>query len=97
MSFELLDNMFSEVYDALHPRVLWHLHEAQGCLCHRSDRSSEDWIRGIIEFIVQIVRGKASALSSSGPAFSFSLISCPASCASSLILILRSILSQVVF
>ena len=88
--------MSGEVYDVLHLWFLWHLHEAQGCFCHHDDRSSEDWIRGIIEFIVQIVRGKASALSSSGPAFSFSLISCPASYASSFILILRGVLGQFV-
>ena len=92
MPLELLDRMFSEVYDALNPRVLWHLHEAHNCFCHRGDGSSEDWVRGIVEFMVEIARGKANALDSSGPAFSFALVSCPASCASSFILILRSVL-----
>ena len=46
--------------------------------------------------MVEIARGKASTLSSSGPMFSFVLISCPAGYASSLILILRSILSPIV-
>ena len=92
MSLELLDSMFGEVYDALHLRVLWHLHEAQSCFCHRGDGSSEDWVRDIVEFMVEIARGKASALGSSGPAFSFALVSCPASCASSFILFLRSVL-----
>ena len=96
LPLELLDRMFSEVYDALNPRVLWHLHESQGCFCHRDNRSSEDWIRDVVEFIIEITRGKMSLLSSSGPAFSFALISFPASCASSFILILRSILSQIV-
>ena len=68
LPLELLDNMFGEVYDMLHLRVLWHLHESQGCFCHRDNRSSEDWIRDVVEFIVVITRGRTSALSSSGPA-----------------------------
>ena len=97
LPLELLDSMSCEVYDALHLRVLWHLHEAQGCFCHRGDGSSEDWVCGIVEFMVEIARGKASALSSSGLAFSFALVSCPVSCASSFILILWGILDQIVF
>ena len=96
MYLELLDNVFGEVYDALYLRVLWHLHESKSYFCHRGSRSSEDWIRDVVEFIVEIAQGKTSALSSSGPTFSFTLISCPASCASSFILILRSILSPIV-
>ena len=97
MPLELLDSMSCEVNDALHLRVLWHLHESQGCFYHRGDRSSEDWICGVIKFIVEIAQGKVNTLGSSGPAFSYALISCPVSCASSLILIVRSILSQIVF
>ena len=96
MSLELFNGVFGEVYDTFHLRVLRHLHESQGCFCHRGDRSSEDWIRDIVEFIVEVARGKANSLSSSGPAFSFSLISCPASYASSFILILRGVLGQFV-
>ena len=64
MPLELLDSMFGEVYDALHLQVLWHLHQSQDCFCHRGDRSSEDWIRDVIEFIVENEWGEASALSS---------------------------------
>ena len=92
MSLELFDNIFGEVYDAFHLQISGHLHESQGCFCHRGDRSSEDWIRDVVEFIVEVARGKVSALSSSSPAFSFTLISSPASCASSFILILCGIL-----
>jgi hypothetical protein len=88
--------MATKVNDALHLQVLWHLHEAQGYFCHRDNRSSEDWIRGIVEFIIEVAWGMASMLSSSGPAFSFTLIPYPTSCASSFILILRSILNQIV-
>jgi len=88
LSVELFDSIFGEVYDALHLRVLRHLYESQGCFCHRGDRSSEDWIRDVVEFVVEIVQGKASELGSSNPALSFMLISCPASCVSSFILIL---------
>ena len=88
LSFILFHSMAGKVYDALHLLVLWHLHEAHSCFCHRGDRSSEDWICNVVEFVVEIVRGKASSLGSSNPAFSFTLISCPVSCASSFILIL---------
>ena len=89
--------MFGEVYDALHLQVLWHLHQSQDCFCHRGDRSSEDWIRDIVEFVVEVARGKSNALGSSGPAFSFALVSCPASCAGSLIFVLWGVLGQIVF
>ena len=94
---ELSNNIFGEVYDTFHLQVLRHLHESQGCFCHRGDWSSEDWIRDIVEFVVKIAWGETSALSSSGLAFSFALIACPASCASSFILILRGVLGQIVF
>jgi hypothetical protein len=64
LSLELLDSKFGKVYDSLHLRVLWHLHESQDCFCHRGDRSSEDWIRDVIEFIVENARGEPSALNS---------------------------------
>ena len=97
LSLELFDGIFGEVYDALHLRVLRHLHESQGCFCHHGDTSSEDWIRDVVEFVIEVARGKASTLSSSSPVLSFTLISCPTSCASSFILILWSVLGQIVF
>ena len=82
--------------DALHLLVLWHLHETQSCFCHCGDGSGEDWIRDIVEFIVEVARGKASSFGSLNPALPFTLISCPASCASSFIFILWSVLGQIV-
>ena len=96
LPFELFDSMASKVYDVLHLRVLWHLHEAQSCFCHRGDGSGENWIRSIVELLVEIVRVKAGALGSPGPALSPALISCFAGCASSFIFILRGILGQII-
>ena len=95
--FGLFDSIFGEVYDTFHLRVLRHLHESQGCFCHRSDRSSEDWIHDVVEFVVEVARGKTSTLSSSSPAFSFTFVSCPESYASSFIFILWGVLGQIVF
>ena len=58
LPLKLFDNMASKVDDALHLRVLWHLPETQSCFCHCGDGSIEDWIRGIVEFIVEVARGK---------------------------------------
>ena len=96
LPFELFHSMVSKVYDALHLRVLWHLHEAQSCFCHRGDGSGENWIRSIVELLVEIVWVKAGALGSPGPALSLALISCFAGCASSFIFILRGILGQII-
>ena len=96
LSLELFNSIFGKVYDTFHLRVLRHLHEPRGCFCHHGDLGSEDWIRDVVELIVEIARGKASSLSSSNHAFSFALISCPASCASSFVLILWSVLGQIV-
>ena len=97
MSLKLFDDVLGKVYDTLHLQVLRHLHESQDCFYHRGDWGSEDWIRDVVEFIVEVARGKASTLSGSNPAFSFALISCPASCASSFVLILWGVLGQIVF
>ena len=83
--------MAGKVYDALYLQVLWHLYEAQSCFCHCGDVGGEDWIRSIVEFLVEIARGKASALSSLGPALSVALVSCSVGCASSIVFILWSI------
>ena len=55
MSLELFNSVLGKVYDTFHLRVLWHLHESQGCFCHRGDWGSEDWIRNVVEFFVEIV------------------------------------------
>ena len=64
LSLELFNHIFDEVYDTFHLRVLRHLHESQGCFCHRGDWSSEDWIRDIVEFVIEVVRSVAQALHS---------------------------------
>ena len=97
LSLDLFNSILGKVYDTFHFRILRHLHEPQGCFRHRGDWGGEDWIRNVVEFVVKVTRGKVSALGSSIPAFSFTLISCPASCASSFILILWSISGQIVF
>ena len=97
LSLELFNSVLSKVYDLFHLQVLRHLHEPQGCFCHCGNWGSEDWIRDIVGLVVEVMRGKASSLSSLDPTFSFTLISCPASCASSFIFILWSVLGQVVF
>ena len=51
------------MYDALHLRVLRHLHESQGGFCHCGDRSSEDWIRNVVELIVEIAWGETESAS----------------------------------
>ena len=96
LPLELLDGMASKPYDALRLFVLRHLNEVQGSFSHRRNWGREDWVRRIVELLVEIARGKASALSSSGPMLSFALISCPAGCASSFIFILRGILGQII-
>ena len=88
LSLELFYNIFGKVYDTFHLRVLRHLHEPQGCFCHCGDWGSKDWIRNVVEFVVEVTRGKASSFRSSNPAFSFTLISYSVSCASSFIFIL---------
>ena len=80
MSLELFHSMASKMYDVLCLRILWHLHEAQGSFCHYGDGSSEDWVCDIVEFLVKITRVDASALGSSGPAFSSALVSCSVVC-----------------
>jgi len=96
LPFELFHSMASKVYDALHLRVLWHLHEAQSCFCHRGDGSGENWIRNIVELLVEIARREAGTLGGSGLALSPALISLSIGCASSLIFILQGILGQII-
>ena len=83
MSLELFNSILGEVYETLHLRVLWHLHEPQGCFCHRGDWGSENWIRDVVEFVIEV-------------AYVFTLISCPMSCACCFIFILWSVLGQIV-
>ena len=59
LSLELFNSIFGEVYDTFHLRVLRHLHESQGCFCHRGDWCSEDRVRDIVEFIVEVARSAA--------------------------------------
>ena len=58
LSLELFNSIFREVYDMFHLQILRHLHELQGCFCHRGDWRSEDWIRDIVEFIVEVAGGR---------------------------------------
>ena len=96
LPFELFHSMVSKVYDALHLRVLWDLHEAQSCFCHRRDGSGENWIRSIAELLVEIAWWKASTLNSSGPALPLVLVSCSAGYAGDFIFILRGVLGQII-
>ena len=97
LSLELFNSVLGKVYDTFHLQVLRHLHEPQGCFCHRGDWGSENWVRDVVEFVVEVTREKASSFGVLNPAFSFTLIFCPTSCASSFIFILWSVLGQVVF
>ena len=54
--------------------------------CPCGDWSSGDWIRDVVEFVVEVARGKESSFGSLNPA----------SCASSFIFILWSVLGQIV-
>ena len=96
LPFELFHSMESKVYDALHLRVLWHLHEAQGSFCHHGDGSGKYWVRSVVEFLVKNTQVDASALGSSSSALSPILISCYAGCLSSFVFVLQSILSQII-
>jgi hypothetical protein len=96
LPFELFHSMASKVYDALHLRALWHLHEAQVSFYHRSDGSGEYWVRSVVELLIEVTRGNTSAMSSSCLVFSPALISRYASCASSFIFILQGILGQII-
>ena len=88
--------MASKVYDVLHLRVLWHLHEAQSCFCHRGDGSGENWIRNIVELLVEVTRADTSVFRGAGPTLSPALFPCSASCSSTFILILWSVYSQII-
>ena len=96
LSRELFNSILGKVYDTFHLRVLRHLHEPQGCFCHRGDWGSENWVRDVVEFVVEVTRGKASSFGSLNCALPFTLISCPASCVSSFIFILWIVLGQIV-
>ena len=75
LSLKLFNNVLGKVYDTFHLRILRHLHEPQGCFCHRGDWGSKDWIRVVVEFVVENARGKASSLGGSKVVFPFTLIS----------------------
>ena len=67
LSIKLFDSVLGKMYDTFHLRVLRHLHEPQGCFCHRGNWGSEDWIRDVIEFIVEIARGEGGLAQQLGP------------------------------
>ena len=96
LSLELLNNILGKVYDTFHLRVLRHLHESQGCFCHHGDWRSEDRVRDVVEFVVEVARRKTSTIGRMNLALLFTSISCPAGCASSFIFVWWSILGQVV-
>ena len=58
LSLELFNNIFGEVYDTFHLQVLRHLHESQGCFCHRGDWSSEDWIVTLLNSLLRLRGGR---------------------------------------
>jgi hypothetical protein len=96
LPLELFHSMASKLYDALCLFVLWHLHEVQGSFSHRSNWGREDWIRRVVELLVEITQWDAGALGGSGPALSPALISRSTFCASSFNFILWGVLGQVI-
>ena len=96
LSLELFNNVFGEIYDSLKLGILWHRHESQGCFCHCSDWCSEDGIRSIIDFIVEVAWWEMSTFGHTSPAHFFALIPFPAGCTSDFIFISWSVLGQVV-
>ena len=95
-SLELFNSILGKVYDTLYLRVLRHLHEPQGYFCHRGEWDSENWIRDIVEIVIEVAWGKASSFDSLNPVLPITLISCPASCVSSFIFILWIVLGQII-
>src|SRR6185312_13018234 len=96
LSLKLFNSVLGKIYDSFHLWVSRHLHESQGCFCHRGDWCSEDRVRDIVEFVVEVAQRKTGAFDSLNPALPFMLISSPTSRASIFIFILWSVLGQIV-
>ena len=61
------------------------------------DRCSEDGIRSIVEFVVEVVWWEMSTFGRTSLAHFFALISFPAGCTSNFVFISWSVLGQVVY
>ena len=96
LSLELFNSILAKIYDLFHLRILRHLHESQGCFCHCGDWCSEDGIRNIVEFVVEVAWREMSTFGRTSPAHFFALIPFPVGCTSSFVFISWSILGQVV-
>ena len=96
LSLELFKSIFGEIYDSFQLGILGHRYESQGCFCHCGDWCYEDGIRSIVEFVVEVAWREMSTFSRMNPVCFFSLIPCPAGCASGFIFVSWSVLGQIV-
>ena len=94
---ELFNNVFGEIYDSFHLGILGHRHKSQGCFYHPSDWCSEDGIRSIVEFVVEVAWREMNTFGHASPVHFFALIPFSASCTSNFVFISWSILGQVVY
>ena len=96
LSLELFNSIFGEIYDSFQLGILGHRHESQGCFCHCGDWCSEDRIRSIVEFVVEVAWRELGTFGRTSPAHFFALIPFPAGCTSNFVFISLSILGQIV-
>ena len=93
---ELFNSIFGEIYDSFLLGILGHRHESQGCFCHCGDWCSEDGIRSIVKFVVEVAWQEKSTFGCASPAHFFALIPFPAGCTSDFVFISWSVLGQIV-
>ena len=97
LSLKLFYIVFSEIYDSFQLGILGHRLESQGCFCHCGDWCSEDRIRDIIKFVVEVALRETSTFSRTSLVYFFALIPFPAGCTSDFVFISWSVLGQVVY
>ena len=93
---ELFNSVFGEIYDLFQLGILRHRHESQGCFCHCGDWCSDDGIRSIVEFVVEVVWRRIGTFGRTGPAHFFALIPFPTGCTSNFVFISWGVLGQIV-
>ena len=93
---ELFNSVSGEIYDSFQLGILGHRHESQSCFCHCGDWCSEDRIRGIVEFVVEVALRKMSTFGRTSPVHFFALIPFPAGYTSDFVFISWSVLGQIV-
>ena len=96
LSLELFNSIFGEIYDSFQLGILGHRHESQGCFCHCGDWCSEDGIRSIVEFVVEVAWWEMSTFGRTSPVHFFALIPFPVGCMSDFFFITWSVLGQIV-